>query len=304
MKPFFRIILSLMLLAGMAPALKAQELQSTVTINHSQIEGNDQMFNTLQKDLQEFINTQPWTTLKFQVNEKIRCNFQFIVNTYSDDLFSCTLQVMATRPVFNASYTSPLINFMDKEVNFTYTMSDPIQYTNNTFESNLVAVVSYYSNIIIGLYLDTYGLYQGTALFNQAESIVNIMQSSTNENDKKGWIAFDNDKNRYALISNLTDVTFKPLREYYYNYHRKGLDIMNASPDNGRAVIASGLSTLLAMKKEHQGAVLNQVFMDTKSDELVNIFTKHGTTKEKKEAYETLIYINPSASNTYSVLKD
>lgn len=297
-----RILFLFISLFGFLLTIQAQELNAHVTINSSKIPGtNKQVFTTLEGALTEFINNHKWTELTYAVNEKIDCNFQIIIQDYTDDRIKSTIQVSASRPIYGSSYTSSLINFMDKEFYFNYVEFDPIEVSDNQYESNLSAVIAYYAYVIIGLDLDSYSKYQGTPAFQIAEQICNTMQSGSGET--AGWKAFDNDKNRYALISNLMDERFKPMREFYYSYHRLGLDIMQKNPTNGRGIIAKGLPILLSTQKDAPSGIWLQTFVETKADEIVNIFAKKGTQSEKDEAYDIMMSLDPTHVNIYDKIK-
>ena len=290
------------LLAGLLCALTvgAQELNVNLTLNSDKVEGtNKQVFTTLENDLKDFLNSQQWTDMTYSDFERIDCNFMIIVNSYADDVMMCELQVQASRPVYNSSYTTTILNFRDQDFNFTYKEFDPIEVNSSTYESNLTAVLAYYAYIIIGLDLDSYSNLGGSAMFTQAEQIVNMSQNRSNENEAKGWKAFDSNRNRYALVSNLNDSRFRPLREFFYTYHRQALDNMAANVDNARAKIAAGLPVLRDLNRENPNAILIISFLDSKNDELINIFKGHGTAEEKKSVNEILNDINPTASERY-----
>ncbi|MBO4665597.1 MAG: DUF4835 family protein, partial [Paludibacteraceae bacterium] len=270
-----------------ALGVQGQELNCTVTINSDKIEGsNKSIFETLKQTITEYMNNNRWTNMTFAEKEKIECTLMIIVDAIKDDLFICEMQLQSKRPVFNASYTTPLINFRDKDFVFTYQEYDRIEYQQNTFTNNLTAMLAYYVYLIIGHDCDSYQRLGGSPYFQACEDIVNACQSaSMSAEELKGWKAFDSNRNRYALINNLQDEAFKKYREYYYEYHRLGLDMMAANVDNGRAMIAKGLPILRETNRARPATYVVNTFLDAKSDELTNIFQK-GTDKEKKEVYE------------------
>lgn len=294
-KLFFIVLISLLV-----PFAYAQELNCNLTLNTDKLEGtNKQVFTTLEKDLKDFMNSQQWTEMTFADFERIDCNFMIIVNSYANDIVKCELQVQASRPVYNSNYTTTIFNFRDQDFNFTYREFDPIEVNTSTYESNLTAVLAYYAYIIIGLDMDSYSRLGGSPLFSAAEQIVTLSQSRSNEDESKGWKAFDSNKNRYALASNLNDDRFRSIREFFYEYHRLALDNMYANVDNARAKIAAGLPVLREVNRQQPNAVLIVSFLDSKSDELINIFKGHGTAEEKKSVHEILMDLNPTASARY-----
>lgn len=284
----------------LAISVSAQELNCTVTINSDKIEGsNKSVFETLKQTITEYMNNNRWTNMTFADKEKIECSLMIIVDAVKDNLFICEMQLQSKRPVYNTSYTTPLINFRDKDFVFTYQEYDRIEYQQNTFTNNLTAMLAYYVYLILGHDCDSYQRLGGSPYFQACEDIVNACQSASMSGEElKGWKAFDSNRNRYALINNLQDEAFKKYREYYYEYHRLGLDMMVANVDNGRAMIAKGLPILRETNRARPATYVVNTFLDAKADELTNIFQK-GTDKEKKDAYEILMDIDPTRSNLY-----
>ena len=214
------------------------------------------------------------------------------------------MTLQSRRPVYGTTYTTPLLNFVDRNFNFTYQEFDRIEYQQNQFTTNLTAMLAYYCYLIIGHDMDSYQRLGGTPFFEQCEDIVNACQSASMDNsEQKGWLAFDSNRNRYALINNLLDEAFKKYRNYYYEYHRLGLDEMSGNVTNGRARIAAGIPVLKEAYRARPATYVINTFLDAKADELVDIFKK-GTDKEKKEVYELLVDIDPTRQNTYDRMNE
>lgn len=281
-------------------ALSAQELHCTVTINSDQIEGsNKSIFETLKQTITEYLNSNKWTNMTFAEKEKIDCSLMLIVNKHEGDMFTCEMQLQAKRPVYNTSYNTPLLNFSDKAFNFAYQEFDRIEYQQNTFTTNLTAMLAYYAYLILGHDCDSYQRLGGTPYFQACEDIVSACQSASMSADEaKGWRAFDSNRNRYALINNLMDEAFKKYREFYYDYHRLALDNMAANPANARALIAQEIPVLREANRARPATYVINTFLDAKSDELTEIFKK-GTDKEKKDVHEILMDIDPTRANLY-----
>ena len=265
-------------------------------INSDQVQGtNKSVFNTLQKSVSEFVNNRKWTDLTFANTERIECSMNIIVQKVETDLFTAQIQVQSRRPVYGSTYNSPIFNFKDNEFTFNYKEFDQLEINANTITSNLTAVLAYYSFLIIGYDMDSYARLGGTPFFQSAESIVNAAQGS---DLGKGWKAFESTKNRYALINNILDEAFKKYRNYFYEYHRLGLDEMTTNATNARARIAEGLPLLREANRARPSAIIIASFLDAKNDELINIFSK-ATTKEKTEAVQILSDVNPTYSSRY-----
>ena len=274
---------------------QAQELNCNININSEQVEGsNKSVFVTLKKSISEFVNNRKWTELTYANTERIECTMNIIVKKMDVDVFTAEIQVQSRRPVYNSSYYSTLFNFKDNNFTFMYKEFDQLEMNENTITSNLTAVLAYYAYIIIGYDMDSYSRLGGTPYFLAAENIVNSAQGA----DLTGWKAFESPKNRYALVNNLTDETFKKFRSFVYDYHRLGLDEMTSNSANARGKIAEGLPLIREANRARPSAIIISTFMDAKSDELVNIFSK-GNQKEKTDAVEILSDVNPTQTSRY-----
>lgn len=295
MKKFLLLIVSALLSA----ACFSQELNCTVVLNHDQIQGTNQtVFNTLRDAITSFMNDRRWTDYAYKSEERIECSMSILVNSYSNGSFSCQLQVQSTRPVFGSSYKSPLFAHLDDSFAFTYNEGDVLQFTEGSFGNNLTEVLAYYAYLIIALDCDSFSPFGGTPFYQKAEQIVNGAQS-TNE---AGWRAFEDHRNRYALINNYLGDAFRPFRQYVYDYHRRGLDQMNVSPDKGRAEIVSGIGTLRDVYKARPSAIAISEFASAKIDELVNICSK-GSAEERKTVYDVMSVVAPTMGARLEKLK-
>ena len=289
-------------LLGAAPFIgKAQELNARITINSDKVQStNKQVFKTLQDALNDFVNNKKWTDATFAMNERIDCSMTLIINEMvSDNSFKGEIQVQARRPVYNSSYTTTLLNYRDTELSFDYTEFEPLEYTENTLNSNLIATVVFYIYTILGLDFDSFSPKGGTAFFEQAMQIVSLAQAQPTWTGRK---AFENDRNRHALATALTDNTSELFRDMWYNYHRKGLDEMAANPDRGRTTIIGLLPVLEQVKSARPTSPLLQMFADSKLDEVVLIYSK-ATTQEKQEGYKMLSNLYPALTTRMESLK-
>lgn len=286
------LVLNILLITGF---VQAQELNCVIQINSSQVEGSSKtVYNTLQKSISEFVNNRKWTEMTFANSERIECSMNIIVKKVDGDVFTSEIQIQSRRPVFNSSYNSTLFNFKDISFTFNYKEFDQLEMNENTITSNLTAVLAYYAYIIIGYDMDSYSRLGGTPYFQAAENIVNSAQGANLD----GWKAFESPRNRYALVNNLLDEAFKNYRNYFYEYHRLGLDEMTSNTANARARIADGLPLLRETNRARPSAIVITSFLDAKNDELINIFSK-ATTQEKTDAVQILSDVNPTQSARY-----
>ena len=282
----------------------AQELQVKVTINHSQISGTDKsVFDNLQQTLEQFINDRQWTELQFQENERIQCNLNLTVQKYNRDesQFECTALIQANRPVYNASYTTTLYNNRDANFHFQFAQFDQLNFTEQTIDNQLTALLAYYAYLIIGLDLDSFSPLGGTDVLQRCMQLVNNAQDL----GYPGWKSFEDSRNRFAIINDYLDEQMKPFRQLQYDYYRKGLDEMANNAERGRTEISTALEEQL--KKAHENkplSLLPQIWTDYKKDELVNIYKGKGTQKEKQAVYDLLSGINASQNTSWEKINN
>ena len=294
------------LLAFMIPmtTVTAQELLAKVTINHNQIQGTDaSVFDNLQETLEQFINDRQWTSLQFQKNERIVCNFNITVTKYdqSSNLFSCTALIQANRPVYNSAYTTTLYNNKDNEFNFEFAQFDQLNFNEEQIDNQLTALIAYYAYLIIGLDLDSFSPMGGEDILQRCLNLVNNAQNL----NFSGGKAFENDRNRFAFINDYLEGAMKPFRQFQYDYYRTGLDEMANNVERGRTNITTTIETNL--KKVHEDkplSLLPQIWTDYKKDELSSIYKGKGTQKEKESVYEILFSINASQNDFWSKIKE
>ena len=284
--------------------MAAQELNARITINHSQIQGTDNaVFDELTQTLTQFVNDRQWTNLQFQKNERINCSFNITVTKYdkSSNLFTCKALIQASRTAYNSSYTTTIFSNQDNDFNFEYAQFDQLQFNEEQVDNQLTALFAYYAYLIIGLNLDTYAPMGGEDVLQRC---MNLANNSQNLN-YTGWKAFDNDRNRFAIITDYLDGAMKPFRQLQYDYYRTGMDEMAANAERGRINISTALEKDL--KKCHEDRPLSRLPMlwtDYKRDELANIYKGKGTQKEKETVYDILFTINASQNNAWQKIKE
>lgn len=288
----FLFFLGLCMAAG---ALNAQELNATITVNADQVsQTNQQIFKTLERSLNDFINKSKWTNRVYKENEKVNAQMFITITEYEGDRFEGNLQIQSSRPVFNTSYESPLFNYKDNQFNFRYIEFQPLVFNENVFESNLVAVVAYYAYLMLGLDADTFALEGGDDMYRKAQAIVSQAQGT----NYSGWNQ-STDRSRFELVDNLLSNTYKEYRIAMYNYHRKGMDILGDNNSTGKQVIAGTMKLFETMIKRRPNAFLVQTFFDAKSEEIQNIFSD-GPKVDIVKLKETLNRIAPLYSSTWN----
>ncbi len=302
-----RYFLSVLLFAGTAlfpGRAVSQELKCNVQVVSQQIQGtNKQVFQTMQTAIYEFMNNTNWTNHVYGYDERIECNLMFnITDQMSADEFKGTLTIQSRRPVYNTNYSTTMLNYVDNNIHFRYVEFEPLQFDATQHLSNLTALLAYWAYMIIGLDYDSFSYLGGTPFLQQAENIVTNAQNAR----EGGWKPFESldHKNRYWLINDLLSDGYRPLREFNYNYHRLGLDIMDAKVTEGRTVIAENLDKLQAVYREKPDPFIYwlQLIMDAKRDEMINIFSE-SFTEEKSRAIRILQEIDPANKTKYEQIQ-
>ena len=296
MKAFSLFLLSLCLCGRAA----GQDLNARVQVVSPKIQStNKRIFQTLETAMKDFLNGRKWSADNILPQERIDCNFVLNITSWDGSSnFSGELQVQSSRPVYNSSYMTTLININDKDIDFTYTEGQIIDYTDQNYQSNLSSIMAFYAYIIVGMDYDTFSRFGGTPYFLAAQNVVTNAQSG----GSKGWKAFDGTINRYCLAENLNNKLYQQLRSFMYDYHRNGLDVMTDNPGKGMKVIAGLLPSLSGVDRQRLGSMLPLVFFTAKSDELVSLFTK-ANTQDRLAAMNILSQADPANGLKYQALQ-
>ena len=277
----------------------SQELRCEVVVNSDLVnQTNQQIFSTLQQSIKEFLNYQVWTSQNWNSEEKINCSLILNLTGYSGNNFEGTLQVQSQRTIFDSNYNSPILNLQDIDISFSYQEFQPLFYNSNSYESNLVSILSFYAYLIIGLDADTFKPEGGQIFFSYAQQISNLAQQSKNE----GWMSTGDRKNRHWLVDSILSNAFKEFRITNYEYHRTGLDLMTSDQFKAKNNIAKSLIHLNELNKRRPNSILIQLFFDAKSQELVNIFSD-GIKVELDTTKELLRKIAPFFNNKWKEIK-
>ncbi|EAR00414.1 DUF4835 family protein [Maribacter sp. HTCC2170] len=291
------LLLALLLLVSVV-TVSGQELNCLVTINSDQVaQTNQQVFKTLERSLNDFVNKNKWSNRVYKENERVNAQMFITITEYESNRFKGNIQIQSSRPVFNTSYETPVFNYKDNQFNFEYIEFQPLIFNENVYESNLVSVISYYVYIILGLDADTFSLEGGSDYFRTAQKIVTQAQSS----NSAGW-SQSSDRSRFELVDNLMSNTYREYRVAMYNYHRKGIDILADNNSTGKQVIAGTMKLFETMIKRRPNAFLISTFFDAKSDEIQNVFSD-GPKVDIVKLKETLNRIAPLYSSTWNNIK-
>lgn len=287
------ILFAISLFVGKATA---QEFNFTVQINTSQVAGTDQrVYEALKEGMLTFMNQRIWTNIKFEQQERVEGSFVLVVKNRDGNTIDGELNVVLRRPVYKSNYNTPLLNIVDTDISFSYIESQPLDFNENSFTSNLTSILAFYGYYCLGVYFDTFGPNGGEEMFRVCEQIVTAAQNAT----EAGWKAFDGFRNRYWLLESFTNTAYRPIRQFMYEYHRLGLDVMgNGKVDNGRTTITKTLEYVKGVYNSKPNLYFLQILNDTKRDEWKNIYSS-GPQQEKTKAVNILREIDAPHAEEY-----
>ncbi len=295
-----RLLAAALLMVLTIGAASSQELYCNVQVSAQKIQGsNREVFQNMQRDIYEFMNSMVWTDNIFSFSERIECNLLINLDEQlSADEFRGTIQVQLSRPVFNTTYESTVLNFVDNNFQFRYVEFQPLEFNPNSHTSNLVSVLAYYAYLLIGMDFDTYAQGGGTPYFQVAEKIVTNAQNAP----EQGWKPYDGsrNRNRYWLVKNILDSEYSGVRQFMYMYHLRGLDRMESDMTQARTEIYESLRRLQEVFRRRPDPFMYYmtVMLDAKADEIVNIFSR-GFPEEKNRVVQVLTEIDPANETKY-----
>jgi len=281
--------------------LYGQELNCNVVVNVGPaVETTERrIFQDMETSFYQFLNNTEWTRDVYRNQERINCNLVITIETMpAVGNFSASVQVQASRPIYGTDYESIILNFADRDWQFQYNESQPLQYNDNTFTNNITSILAFYVYVILGFDYDSFSNLGGTQFFESARQVVNNAQQSS----RKGWSQFEgNTRNRFWLAENLNNQQLTPVREAIYTYHRKGLDVFSQNQDQGRQEILASLKRLEQANQRKPNSILIIAFFDAKKDEMINIFSE-GNIQVRREAYNILSQLDPSNTDEYEII--
>ena len=301
-RSFYTLTLVGAMLTGYGQHASAQELNAKVVINRSQISNTTEaVFEALQNSLTAFLNERQWTKMTYEDYERINCTFSITLKTHSetDNSFTGSIQVQSVRPVYNSNYSTTVFNIQDENFNFNFQQFDQLDFRPEQVDNNLTAMLAYYAYLIIGMDMDTMAPLGGTDILQMAMDVANNAQNL----GYAGWKAFEDSRNRFAIINDYLDGGLEPLRQMEYEYHRLGLDRMTENTDSARSAVTSAIVLLKQAHENKSQSLLPQIITDIKRDEIVSIYSSKGTREEKEQVYDIVFAINASQNPYWEKIK-
>ena len=290
------LVFSCMMCFGL---LQAQELQCDVRVNSNKVQGSDKtIYQNLQTSLYEFVNNTKFTEINFRQAEKIECSMLIDVTGREGDYITAEVSLALRRPVYKSNYSTPMFNYIDRKFIFEYIEGQTLDFNPNTYISNLTSTIGFYVYLFLGLDFDSFSLNGGDYFFEIAETIANAAPQEAGGDN--GWSSTGR-QNRHAIISDINNPSYAPLRQFLYDYHRNGLDVMAEHPDQGRENILSALANLQAVYERNSMCYFLQLIIESKRDEIIQIYSE-GELKIRTEAANIMKAIDPSQSSRYDAM--
>jgi hypothetical protein len=298
-------ILPLLVLLVARPAA-AQELLADVKVSTQNVTVSDPtLINQMQNDMQSMLNTRAWTDETYRPDERIRFKmFVGITEIPTNGTYKATMRLVSTRPIYGTGYETNVMSFVDRDFVFNYSPQQPLDFSRNSFVSNLSSLLGFYAYIVIGIDHDTYSRLGGSQYYDLARNIVNYSanQTTTNEQDA-GWKDAGS-RNRYWILNNLTDPQLEAFRTGLYGYYRQGMDIFIEKPDDARAAVMTALTGVQRAAIIRPGTLFARAFFDAKAEEIANIFRTSTDQSQKQQLVSMLTEVDPTNSAKYqTVLK-
>jgi len=292
-------IVIFLFLTGFLFQIWAQDFRCAISINSQKISGtNYEKFNQLQQELYKFVNDRKWCQYTLKMDERLECSILINLESQSGDVYVASMTIQLQRPVFRSNYKTTVLNFIDKNVKFNYVDGDPIEYAEGSNFSQLTSLVAFYLNLFLAVDFDTFSLNGGAPYFAKCQDILNLNQQVT----EPGWKSYESGQNnRYWLMENFSNNSYSKFHEFFYQYHRLGLDVMSETPEVGRAVILEALRLLQQVNQQRTALFLMTIIAQTKQQEIINIF-KEGTPTEKQQVIQIMRQIDPSNTSKYEAI--
>ena len=290
MKKVFATLLAVFaFMLGIAP-LQAQELQCDVRVNSNKVQGSDKtIYQNLQTSLYEFINNTKFTEINFRQAEKIECSMLIDVTGREGEYITAEINLALRRPVYKSNYSTPMFNYIDRKFTFEYTEGQALDFNPNTYISNLTSTIGFYVYLFLGLDFDSFSLNGGDYFFDIAETIANAAPQEAGGDN--GWSSTGR-QNRYAIISDINNSSYQALRQFLYDYHRNGLDIMSEHPEQGREAILNAIANLQSVYERNPMCYFLQLIIESKRDEIIQVFSQ-GEMKIRTEASNIMKTVDP-----------
>lgn len=295
-------VATLFMVGCLSLSASAQDFNTLVTINTPKIQSVDpKIFKNLKTAIEEFMNTRDWVEHNFEPEERIELNIVINIDKeLSQTEFEGQMTIQASRPVYNSGYNSVLFQNLDKQFKFTYGEYERLDFSENTFTSNLTSTLAFYAYVILGMDYDSFSELGGEEHFQKAQNILNSVPRGTSD----GWTASGIvNRSRYWIIENLLSPRMQDMRRAMYQYYMLGLDqvAQEDKMSKGLEAILTALQTVDATNQSNPNSMWVQIFSDAKKDEIINLF-QVADFNTKRKIYSIMVKLDGTRANDYRVL--
>ncbi|GAA4370647.1 DUF4835 family protein [Hymenobacter saemangeumensis] len=303
MKYQFLTALSLLTLLAFRPAA-AQELLAEVSVTTENVTISDPtLVRQMQNDMQSLLNTRAWTEETYRPEERIKLKmFVGITEIPTNGTYKATMRLISTRPIYGTGYETNVVSFTDRDFQFNYSPQNPLDFSRNSFVSNLSSLLGFYAYLVIGIDRDTFAPLGGSPYYDLARNIVNYSANQTTTNEVDGGWREAGSRNRYWILNNLTDPQLQAFRTALYGYYRLGMDIFIEKPDQARTAVMTALTGLQQTAVNRPGTLFARAFFDAKAEEIANIFRTSNNQQQKQQLVTMLIEVDPTNSAKYQTV--
>ena len=280
-----------------------QELNATVRITAPKIQTVDpQVFKTMERDVQDFMNNTQWTPDRYDLVERIECSFQInILEEISTNIFKADIAMQVVRPVYGTDYKSAILSHVDRDVVITYEEFQPLIESREGFIDALSSVLTFYAYLVLGYDGDTFSPNGGQPYFQICQQIINNIPSQISATDK-GWNSTSKRNSRYWVLENVLSPKLVTYRQAMYQYHRLGLDNMAQNLSTGQTEMYGAIVALDGARNQYPNSIALQLFANSKSEEIIEVF-KGADQSSKNKVMQVMRRIDVANANKYDVLR-
>ena len=246
--------------------------------------------SNLERDIYE-----PHERIELTININVR-------DELSPTSFTANFYIQATRPIYGSNHSTAILEHNDKDLAFRYEEFEPLEYSDNIFNNNLTSFLAFYVYVALGMDYDSFEFQGGNPHFQKAQDIINSIPPSLAGTFANGWRSIDGTRNRYWIVESVLSPRAIGFREANYQYHRLGLDVMSDEPDKGRETVHQALMKIKQVNEDYPNAMITQMFVNAKSDEVIDIFLK-GTSNEKRDVYGLMVRIDAANASKYKDIR-
>jgi hypothetical protein len=298
-----RVIICFIILIS-AKTVFAQEFNLEISVLTPKLNLVDpKVFNVFEGQIREFYNNTKWTDDEFQTEERIQGNLQI---TIKDELgptaFVADIRINTIRPVFDSNYNTQLLNYIDKDVSFSYVENQQLADSRNTFVDNFSSILTFYAFVMLGYDYDSFAPEGGEKHFQIAQDIVNLIPSEIINGADRAWGPQGPRRSRYWLIENILNPKVRPLRQAMYTYHLQSLDKMTLDQEMSRVNMLTALTEVSKVERAYRNAMVVQMFTDSKRDEILEVF-KEASRGHQNKVFKIMTQIDPARSSEYGIFK-